>query len=154
MANYKESMVISASPDQVFDFVADVRNMPMYLPTTKSAQPQGKERVRVQGEVQGHRYDADGYLRTDRENYRMEWGADERYYSGSMQIKPQGEQSQVTVEISFRDWPPSADGQQGPTAQQIQEGLRAALESIQRQLTGQGGKVEPQSVTRQPARAG
>lgn len=57
MAEYEHAMTIDASPDAVFDFVADIRNLPKYLPTTKSAQPQGEERVRVQGEAAGHQYD-------------------------------------------------------------------------------------------------
>jgi uncharacterized membrane protein len=150
MASYQESMSISASADQVFDFIADIRNLPKYIPTTKSAQPddEGGERVQLQGEAKGHKYNADGYLRADRQNYRLEWGADERYYSGHMEVQSKGNnQSQVTVEITFKDNPPGADEGDKPSDADIREGLRKALESIQNQVTGQGGKEEPGAAT-------
>jgi uncharacterized protein YndB with AHSA1/START domain len=52
---YEESLTMRAPADRVFDFIADVRNLPKYLPTTKDAQSQGGERVHVQGEAQGHK---------------------------------------------------------------------------------------------------
>ena len=63
---YEESLTIRAPVDRVFDFIADVSNLPKYLPTTKDAQSQGGDRVRVQGEAQGHNYNADGYLSLDK----------------------------------------------------------------------------------------
>ena len=126
----------------------DVRNLPKYLPTTKDAQVQGEDRVRVQGEAQGHSYNADGFLHADRGAHRLEWGADEGYYSGHLQIRPQGDAaSDVTVHISLRDKPPGADFDDRPSDSQIQEGLAKGLESIQNQVTGQGGKEEPSAAT-------
>ncbi len=144
MAEYEHQMTISAPPDAIFDFVADVSNLPKYLPTTKSAQPQGQGRVRVQGQAGENQYDSDGYLRADRDAYRLEWGADEQYYSGFMQIQSTGDSSSdVTVHISLRGTPPGADPGDKPPDEAIQEGLVTALESIQNHVTGQGGKVKP-----------
>lgn len=42
MAEYEQSMAMAASPEAIFDFVSDIENLPKYLPTTKSAQPQGE----------------------------------------------------------------------------------------------------------------
>lgn len=146
--DHEETMTIPASADTIFDFVADVRNLPKYLPTTKSAQAQGKDRVQVQGEAQGHQYNADGYLRADRARNRLEWGADERYYSGFLQITPNGNnESEVTVHLSFRGTPPSAPSDEGPSHEDLHEGMRKSLESIQNYVTGQGGKEEPSAAT-------
>lgn len=68
--------------------MSKVENLPKYLPTTHSAEPQDGERVRVQGEAQGHPYDSDGFFRQDKENHRIEWRADEGYYSGWLQRAP------------------------------------------------------------------
>lgn len=152
MAEFEHSMTMRASADQVFDFVADVGNMPKYLPTTKSAQPQGEDRVRVQGEAQGHTYDSDGYVRRVPDRQRLEWGADEGYYSGWLEANDRGQgQTEVKVHISLRGTPPGADPKDAPPPDKIQEGLVAALESIQRQLEGQGGKVEPSVTSTQGA---
>ena len=68
---------MNATPEQVFDFIADISNLPKHLPTTKAAQGPGPGRVRVRGEANGHAYDGDGYLRPNRDALRLEWGADE-----------------------------------------------------------------------------
>ncbi len=58
---FDESMRIDAPATQVFDFVSKVQNLPKYLPTTRKATAEQGGRVRVQGEAEGHSYDADGY---------------------------------------------------------------------------------------------
>jgi hypothetical protein len=132
----------------IFDFVADVRNLPKYLPTTKHAEPQQGERVRVQGEAAGHHYDSDGFMRADRHAYRLEWGADERYYSGYLQITPEGANAaNVTVHLAFRGHPPGADPSDAPSRADINEGIMKSLQSIENQVTGTGGKEEPSVAT-------
>lgn len=145
---YEQSRTIPASAEEIFAFVSDIRNLPQYLPTTKAAQPQQGERVRVQGEAKGHQYDADGYFRYDEANHRLEWGADEHYYSGRLEIVPQSADSaEVTVQLSFRGGPPGADPNEGPSDADINEGIVKALESIENHVTGRGGKEEPSAAT-------
>lgn len=151
MPEYEHSQTIQAAPQRIFDFVADVSNLPKYLPTTKSAQEQGEERVRVQGEAKGHRYDADGYLRPNAEKLRLEWGADEGYYSGWLQIDGQNgsvhsDNAQVTVHLSFKE-KPGQDSGHAPSDADIQEGMQKALQSIQNYVEGTGGKEEPAAAT-------
>jgi uncharacterized membrane protein len=103
MSEYERSTTIRAPAEAVLAFASDVRNLPKYLPTTHHAEPQGAERVAVAGEAKGHRYQADGYLRADRERQRLEWGSDEGHYSGWLQVEPAGEgASRVTVHLSMR----------------------------------------------------
>ncbi len=145
---YEESLTMQAKADRIFAFVSDVGNLPKYLPTTKSAQSQGKDRVRVQGEAQGHRYNSDGYLRPDPATKRLEWGADEGYYSGWMRVRDSGDgAASVTVHISLRGNPPGSDNHQAPAPEQVSEGLRNGLESIRNQVEGRGGKEEPSAAT-------
>ena len=136
---------MEASPDAVYDFVADIRNFPKYMPTTKSAQSQGEGRVRVQGEAHGHKYDGDGYLRRNSDTNRMEWGADEGYYNGWLEAKPEGDSSMVTVQISFRGAPPGSDPDNAPPPEEVDDALKKALESIRNFVQGEGGKVKPEA---------
>ena len=148
MGEYERTMAMRASPDEVLAFISDVRNMPEYLPTTKGAQPQGEGRVRVQGEAHGHKYDSDGYLRRDPEGKRLEWGADEGYYSGWMQVRPDGASGcSVTVHISLRGAPPGADPGRKPSDAEIDEALVKSLRSIRNPVEGTGGKEEPSAAT-------
>jgi uncharacterized membrane protein len=140
---FEQSMTIHAPPDSVFAFVSDVKNMPKYLPTMRRAEEQGDDRVRVQGEAEGHRYDADGFLRADAANRRMEWGADEHHYKGQLAVEPAGaDASQVTVRLMFKHYTADGAGQHGPSSSDIEEGLRNALQSIENEITGTGGKKE------------
>jgi uncharacterized protein YndB with AHSA1/START domain len=134
---YEHTLMINAPEEQVFAFVSQVENLPKYLPTTKHAEPQGTDRVRVQGEANGHQYNDDGYLRVDRASHRMEWGADEHDYAGSMTVDGSGGQSEVRVQLTFRG------GEHIPDQdERVQRGLVAALESIKNQVEGRGGKQE------------
>lgn len=149
MSEYEQTLTMQAPPADVVAFIADIGNLPKYLPTTKSAQPQGEDRVRVQGEANQHRYDSDGYLRCDREAGRIEWGADEGYYSGSMEVREDGgpDSSTVTVRISMRGTPPGADEGNRPSDDDINQGMMASLRSIQNHVEGRGGKEEPAAAT-------
>ena len=150
MAEYETSLPINAPPDAVFDFVADPHNMPKYLPTTHHADMQGEGRVHLQGEVKGNAYDADGWIRLDRTEYRMEWGADgERQYRGWMEIEGAGDQSLVTVHLSFTPSPHESarmTEDAGSPDEAIERGLVASLISIRNLVNGEGAKVEPTGV--------
>lgn len=146
MSQFQQTLAINAEPERVLDFISDIENLPKYLPTTKSAQQEGEERVRVQGEAHHHKYDSDGYLRCDRQARRLEWGADDGHYSGYMQVDPDGDSaSTVTVHISFRTGRPGGD--QGPSDEEIDEALEKSLQSIRNHLEGVGGKIEPHAAT-------
>jgi uncharacterized protein YndB with AHSA1/START domain len=145
MSEFTDDLTIRATPDQVFRFVSDIANLPAYLPTTRHAQTDGPERVRVQGEAHGHRYDSDGYLRTDQQLKRMEWGADEGGYRGWLEIEPAPDGTRVAVGIMLK--PAEAGHGQGPSESDIRDGLRKALQSIQNHLEGDGGKVKPAAET-------
>ena len=53
MGEYERSITINASRKQIEDFVSDFKNLPKYVPTTKSAQPQADNTKRPY-EVTGH----------------------------------------------------------------------------------------------------
>ncbi|BCL78056.1 SRPBCC family protein [Ktedonobacteria bacterium brp13] len=151
MPDYQYALTIQASPDKIEEFISKVDNLPKYLPTTKKAEAEKGERVRVEGEAKGHKYNSDGYFRVDKARHRMEWGSDgEQKYSGWLQITPlpQGNASEVTVHLTFE---PSQKVNKNLTEQTgskdttIEEDLQHALISIKNICEGHGGKVEPKS---------
>lgn len=148
-SDFEQSIDIAASAEQIFDFLADVRNVPQYLPTVRAAQPQQGERIRTQGQVGDHTYDSDGHFRIDRQARRLEWGSDgENDYGGWMEVQEQGQsQSQVTVHIHYAPAPEMAEkmAEQSPGHSfeaAMNEGIGKTLESIKRICEGQGGKQE------------
>lgn len=75
MPDVQRSLAMQAPPDAVLALASDIRDLPRQVPTTREAEPQGRERVHVEGEAQGRHCDADGYLR--RRDGGLERGADE-----------------------------------------------------------------------------
>ncbi len=140
---YEETIGVDAPAKKVFDFVAEVGNMPKYLPTTKQAASQGKDRVHVEGKAHGHDYKADGFLRADRHRNRLEWGSDEHDYSGWMTVGEDGNRASVTVHISMHKKP---GGEHAPSPEEVREGIRKGLESIRNEVEGSGGKQEPRAA--------
>jgi uncharacterized membrane protein len=74
--DFEQSIAVSAPADSIFGYLADVRNVPQYLPTVKNAQPQEGERIRTQGQAGEHSYDSDGHFHIDQVARRLEWGSD------------------------------------------------------------------------------
>lgn len=132
MSDYEQSVTIQASPQTVFAFVSNVQNLPRFMPTTLRAQALPGEQVRVEGEVKGHSYAADGQFHADPNTQRLEWKADEGYYAGWLQVQPAGDSasSEVTVHIALQGYAPGTTPQQRPTDHQIEQGLADALTAI------------------------
>jgi len=146
--HYSRSQEFAVPADQVFAFISDVGNLPKYLPPITSAEALPDEQVRLQGEVPHHgKIDGQGYFRVQKERKRMEWGANVgRDYSGSLTVADTGDgRSAMTVELAFgpRSVEPEAQREAGPDRDPLDEGVGATLESIRRQVEGEGGKVVP-----------
>lgn len=146
---FEQSISVNAPADDTFDFLADVSNVPHYLPTVKSAQPQQGDRIRTQGQVGEHSYDSDGHFRVIRETRHLKWGSDgENDYGGWMEVQPEGEsRSTVIVHIHYAPRPEMQQkmAEQSPGGSfetAMSEGISKTLESIKRICEGQGGKQE------------
>jgi hypothetical protein len=150
MAEYERSRFVQASPDDVFAFVSDARNLATFLPTVDAAEPHGEDRVEVHGHVQGRSYDDDGWFRVDEARRRIEWGADERTYSGWLTVSGDDGGAQVVAHLSFAPYvtpsgrPISGEPQTAPDP--IEQSLEAALDSLRNLMEGTGGKEEPSAV--------
>lgn len=146
MNQYEHSITINSNPKQIFKFVSEIANLPRYLPTVTHAAPQGSERVRVQGEAAGQRYESDGYYRVDNAHQRIEWGSDgENEYHGWLKVTGDERKATITAHLSFDPRPEIAeryDEQSGDRHRTIQDGLERALHSIKNHCEGKGGKVE------------
>ena len=134
MPEYEQSIMIEASADEVFGFVANLSNLPKYLPTLHSAESAGQDRVRVQGAVGPHDYDAAGYFRVEPAEYFMEWCADtDRHYSGWLEVQEIDDVCEVTVHLSFNPDPVMAEkmARQSPSLdERMDTGMRSSLLSI------------------------
>lgn len=129
MDEYTGRIAIDRSPAEVFGFLADIRNMPTYVPTVRHVGPLGPDRVAVEGEADGHAYHDEGWLETEAEAKRMRWGSQGTSdYHGELQVHgAPGGGAQVELRLTV-----AADR---PMARRMQEqhgslghGMRVALE--------------------------
>jgi uncharacterized protein YndB with AHSA1/START domain len=150
MAEYERSRLVLASPEDVFAFVSDPRNLATFLPTVDTVEPREEGRVEVHGEVGGRNYEDDGWFRVDEARQRIEWGADERTYSGWLTVARDDAGTQVVAHLSL---PPYVTHSGAPITGEpdidpdpIEESLEAALDSLRNLMEGRGGKEEPPPV--------
>lgn len=147
MPDFSDTTTVSAAPDQVWQLVSKVENLPQYMPTMKRADTQGPNRVQVEGDAQGHHYSGDGHFTTDDSTRRLEWGSDgENDYSGWLQVKGDGSSSTVEVGLHFGDelaQQLAGDHPSDSAEAPADHGLAAALASVKQIVEGEGGKVEP-----------
>jgi hypothetical protein len=150
MAEYERSRLVQASPDDVFAFVSDASNLATILPTVDAVERQADDRVEVHGEVRGRTYEDDGWFRVDEARRRIEWGADERAYSGWLTVAGAEGGVQVVAHLSFAPYvTPSGrpiSGEPAVAPDPIEQSLEAALDSLRNLMEGRGGKEEPASV--------
>jgi uncharacterized protein YndB with AHSA1/START domain len=161
--DYEQSQTIDAPPEEVFAWLADVDNLPRYLPPVVSSSAGGPSaegkpgrRIRTTLEYPGGEgtFDAQGYLAVDERERRMEWGAEEgRDYSGWLTVGGHGQGgSEVVVHLSFGER--SVEGEIQSKSQEGQdpltEGISATLESVRRQIEEGAGKVQPPSSGVEP----
>jgi uncharacterized protein YndB with AHSA1/START domain len=150
MADYERSRVVRASPDDVFAFVSDANNLATFLPTVDAVEPQAEDRVEVRGEVGGRTYADDGWFRVDEAHRRIEWGADERTYSGWLTVAAEDGGAQVVAHLSFAPYVTPAGrpitGELPEDPDPIEQSLEAALDSLRNLMEGRGGKEESAAV--------
>jgi hypothetical protein len=147
MAEYERSRLVQASPDDVFEFVSNPNNLATFLPTVDTVEPQAEGRVEVHGEVRGRSYEDEGWFRVDEARRRIEWGADERTYSGWLSVAADDAGAQVVAHLSFAPYvTPSGRpimGEPETDPDSIEQSLEAALDSLRNLMEGRGGKEEP-----------
>jgi carbon monoxide dehydrogenase subunit G len=101
MPTYKSSVSIEATPEVVFDFVSDVRNLPRYFAAVSVAEPTGDEKVRLTTGGAGDTRVAEAWFHLDEgRRHRIEWGSEgPGGYRGWLEVDREGQVCSVTVEL-------------------------------------------------------
>jgi uncharacterized membrane protein len=95
---------VAAPPDAVYAAIADVTNLPKFVPQLTAARAAGGDRVEVDARYEGHEQHGEASFSTDDAARRIEWGAASGY-RGWMQVDADGEGSRLTL---FLDTPRAA----------------------------------------------
>lgn len=91
---------VAADPQELFAKLADVENLPQFVPQVRAAHETGSEEVQVEARYGGHTQTGSAYFRRDGDTRRIEWGADGSGYAGWMQVDPEDDGSRLTLHLS------------------------------------------------------
>ena len=79
---------IAAAPDAAFTALADVNNLPEYVPQVTSAEAREGDTVEVSARYGGHEQRGEAWFRSDGANRTIEWGAGDRPSTGACRSTP------------------------------------------------------------------
>ena len=88
---------VAAPPDRVFALLADVANLPRYVPQMTAAEHLEGDKVRVEARYEGHTQRGEAWFRTDEARRRIEWGSPGSDYHGWLEVDPDAEGSRLTL---------------------------------------------------------
>ena len=129
MTEYVESVAVAVDPQKLFDYLADVANLPSYMPRLSSAEEVGDGAVSVTATprlADGTTVEVKGtaWTRVDTPGRTFSWGSvgGRHGYRGSFDIDAIDDGAELTVRITSE----RAD------AEAVRAGLRDVLASIKR----------------------
>jgi len=88
---------VAASPDTVFSILADVGNLPRYVPQLTAVERVDGAKVKVAARYSGHTQEGEAWFRSDEAERRIEWGSPGSDYHGWLQVSPEGHGSRLTL---------------------------------------------------------
>jgi len=126
MGDFQATTTVGADERALFDYLAEVGNLPSYFSRMTSAKPGDGEEVRTTAELpDGSQVEGDAWFRVDEEARRIEWGSEgANDYHGSLEVSAAGEGAEVLVRLHTTRVP---DGDP-----QVQDGLDDTVATIRR----------------------
>ena len=97
---HEHTQHVAAPPDRVFAALAQVSNLPRYVPQVTAAERIDEERVKVQARYEGHTQEGEAWFRTDEGERRIEWGAPGGKYHGWIQVAGDEDGSRLTLYLA------------------------------------------------------
>ena len=92
---------VAAAPDAVYGAIADVSNLPRFVPQMTAARSAGEGRVEVDARYGGHDQHGEASFAADDTERRIDWSAPSGY-RGWMKVDPDGEGSRLTLFLETR----------------------------------------------------
>jgi hypothetical protein len=137
MGSYRFSESADLSPERVFEYLSDVRNLPRYLPQMTAAEPVGGDRVKVEAQVDGRTEAGEAWVREEPAEHRseefgsegpsdyygtIEWGSEsENEYYGKLVITGDGP-DRCTIEVDLHTIRAEGD--------EIEQGVRHTVDGL------------------------
>ncbi len=97
---HEHTQHVAAAPDRVFAALADLENLPRYVPQVTAAVRGEGDTVSVEARYEGHTQQGEGWFRVDEPSRRVEWGSAASGYRGWMQVSADEAGSRLTLFLS------------------------------------------------------
>lgn len=94
---HEHTQYVAAEPERVFAALAQVANLPRYVPQVTAVHRGEGDEVTIEARYEGHVQKGEGWFRSDESTRRVEWGAHGSDYRGWLQVTPEGEGSRLTL---------------------------------------------------------
>ena len=94
---HEHTQHVAAPPDRVFAALADVNNLPRYVPQLTAARRTDGDTVAIEARYEGHTQRGEAWFRTDETAHRIEWGSPGSDYHGWIEVSPDGDGSRLTL---------------------------------------------------------
>jgi hypothetical protein len=132
MADYQRTATVKASPDALFNYLSDIRNLPKYFNSMTSAESAGKDEVHVTARVHGKEEAGNAEFHVDKASRKLRWSSEgPNDYRGELEVSGEGNSSQVAVKLH------TTRGE----AQEIEAGLQKTLDNIVRLVEQDSAKA-------------
>jgi carbon monoxide dehydrogenase subunit G len=100
---------VAAEPDRLYAALADVSNLPRYVPQVREAHATSEGHVEIEARYGGHTQTGEAWFRTDDDARTIEWGTDGGPYHGRLRVEPDGDGSSLTLELTATHGDPDRD---------------------------------------------
>ena len=152
MGDYTGRITINRPAEEAFGFLADVANMPRYLPSVREARAEAPGRILLLGEAEGRAWQAEGWIEIDAQRRQMRWGSDSLvYYKGELQVTGEGDRCQIELGLHLVPLPHVAQRmaqQAGSVEAGLKQALERTMESIRQAVEGGGQRARAQPGSR------
>ncbi len=106
MPQYQRSLTIDADPDELFDYLSEIENLPKYFSRMTEAHSATGDEVHVVARVpeaaqsDGDTVEADATFSIDADQKTISWGSEnEHNYHGELEVAPADDGATVTVTL-------------------------------------------------------
>ncbi len=94
---HEHTQHVAAPADHVYAALADVDNLPRYVPQLTNASRGEGDKVTIEARYEGHTQQGEAWFRADASERRIEWGAPDSEYRGWLQVTPDEDGSRLTL---------------------------------------------------------
>jgi uncharacterized membrane protein len=138
MGDYDNTITVQVPADRLFSYLADIRNLPNYMPRLTSAKPVEDDKVKVTAHIDpdgAPEQDVEGeaWVHVVEEGKTLEWGAPGPHdYRGKLHVSDGDDAGSAKLAVELHT-ERAEGGQIDEGLQETLQGIKAAVESAEHQ---------------------